>query len=197
MHAAVQAAFPPNALQDAGGRALWRIDQPSAMSKTLLIVSPMAPDLTHVVEQAGWQTTQAWQTREYRLLLDQLSPGQQWSFRLRANPVKNVRLDGWSDTKPVGHVTVKQQQDWLVSRTAANGFHIPDGPQSSAAFSVVGRDRLQFKKGGHQVSLTTATYEGVLEVDDADVLRSSLISGIGRAKAYGCGMLTLAPLPPK
>lgn len=195
MHAAVQAAFSPNSLEYANGRALWRIDRPDKTTTSLLIVSPIEPDLTHVVEQAGWQTTQAWQTREYGQLLDRLKPGQQWGFRIRANPVRNVRLRDWADTKPVGHVTVKQQEDWLVSRTATHGFQIPDGQQDTAAFSVVGRDRLQFTKGGHKVVLSTVTFEGVLKVVDADLLRAALISGIGRAKAYGCGMLTLAPLP--
>lgn len=194
MHAAVQAAFPPGALEYANGRALWRIDRPDKTTTSLLIVSPIEPDLTHVVEQAGWQTSQAWQTREYTQLLDRLTPGQQWGFRIRANPVRNVRLSDWTDTKPVGHVTVKQQEDWLVSRAARHGFQIPDGPEQTAALSVVGRDRVQFIKGGHKAVLSTATYEGVLEVVDTEALRASLISGIGRAKAYGCGMLTLAPL---
>ncbi|MBR7005526.1 MAG: type I-E CRISPR-associated protein Cas6/Cse3/CasE [Candidatus Methanomethylophilaceae archaeon] len=32
----------------------------------------------------------------------------------------------------------------------------------------------------------------MLKVTDADRFRESMVNGIGRAKAYGCGMLTVA-----
>ena len=43
------------------------------------------------------------------------------------------------------------------------------------------------------VTFRQATFDGVLRVDDPTLLRDSLVSGIGRAKGYGCGLLTLAP----
>ena len=36
-----------------------------------------------------------------------------------------------------------------------------------------------------------AAADGVLDVDDADRLRSALTEGMGRAKGYGCGLMTL------
>jgi len=42
------------------------------------------------------------------------------------------------------------------------------------------------------VTLVTVTYDGLLEVTDPDALRRTLTRGLGRAKAYGCGLLTLA-----
>ncbi|MDO0929777.1 MobF family relaxase [Streptomyces sp. TG1A-8] len=44
------------------------------------------------------------------------------------------------------------------------------------------------------VTVVTVTFEGRLEVTDPDALRRALTQGIGRARAYGCGLLTLAPL---
>ena len=37
------------------------------------------------------------------------------------------------------------------------------------------------------------TFDGSLTVTDPEKLRHALSNGIGRAKGYGCGMLTLAP----
>lgn len=196
MHAAVQSAFPPGALESAGGRALWRVDRAGDHEISLYIVSPVEPDLSHLVEQAGWQTGEMWQTRDYRPLLTRLEVGQHWAFRLTANPTFHGYKTGrdWSDTKPLAHVTVKQQETWLLDRAENAGFRVPDGPHEEAALRVVSRSTLRFTKGGHRVVVGCATFEGVLEVLDPDALARTLTSGLGRAKAYGCGLLTLAPI---
>jgi CRISPR system Cascade subunit CasE len=41
--------------------------------------------------------------------------------------------------------------------------------------------------------LSTAVFEGQLEITDTEAMRRSLTGGIGPAKGYGCGLLTLAP----
>jgi CRISPR system Cascade subunit CasE len=43
-----------------------------------------------------------------------------------------------------------------------------------------------------RVSLYTVTYEGILEITDVELFKEVLTKGIGRGKAYGCGMLTIA-----
>lgn len=196
MHAAVQSAFPPGALESSGGRALWRVDRSGAHEISLYLVSPVEPDLSHLVEQAGWQTGEMWQTRDYRPLLTRLKSGQRWAFRLTANPTFRGYKAGrnWSDTKPLAHVTVKQQQGWLLDRVEAAGFRVPDGPHEEAALQVVDRSMLRFVKGGNRVVVSSVTFEGILEISDADALVHTLTHGLGRAKAYGCGLLTLAPL---
>jgi CRISPR system Cascade subunit CasE len=35
-------------------------------------------------------------------------------------------------------------------------------------------------------------FEGILRVEDAERLRTALITGIGRGLPYGCGLLSLA-----
>jgi CRISPR system Cascade subunit CasE len=42
------------------------------------------------------------------------------------------------------------------------------------------------------IALETCTFEGVLEVADADALRAAILSGVGPGKAFGCGLLSLA-----
>ncbi len=45
----------------------------------------------------------------------------------------------------------------------------------------------------HQVKLTRVTFDGRLRVLDPAAFRRTLTSGLGKAKAYGCGLMTLAP----
>lgn len=195
MHAAIASAFPPGSLAEAGGRALWRIDTHGRDEISLFIVSPTEPDLTHIVEQAGWQTGAAWQTRDYSPVLDGLRVGSRYSFRLRANPVHSIRRGSSRDTKPVAHVTVRYQEQWLADRAHKHGFAVVSGPYDVPSLSVVERGVMRFgKDGGRKVTIAHATFEGVLEVTDAALLRRALCEGIGRAKAYGCGLITLAPV---
>ncbi len=62
------------------------------------------------------------------------------------------------------------------------------------ALLVHDRETVRFQRQGSTVTLVTATYDGICEVTDADALRTALVAGIGRAKGYGCGLLTLAPV---
>ncbi|MET9201499.1 type I-E CRISPR-associated protein Cas6/Cse3/CasE [Gordonia sp. NPDC003585] len=198
MHAAVESAFPPKAQGPKDSRPLWRVDSPTRDETYLYIVSATEPDLSHVVEQAGWQTGDMWQTRSYLPVLDGLRPGGRYAFRLRANPVRSARKTPDGDTKPVAHVSEKYQLAWLTDRAESRGFEIPDDSAGDRALRIVERGTMRFGKSGQPpgakgvVTIGFATYEGILVVSDADVLRGSLISGIGRAKAYGCGLMTLA-----
>lgn len=191
MHAAVESAFAPEAFDRESARTLWRIDK-SEDRTALIVASPVEPDLTHLVEQAGWQTGELWQTLPYGPLLNQLDDGQLWRFRLVANPTYAGRQDGWDDTKPRGHVTVKKQEGWLLDRCLKHGFSVPDGPSGTTELTITERRTERFSRGNSRVTLTVAAYEGHLRVTDPALLRAALTHGIGRAKAYGCGLITLA-----
>ena len=39
-----------------------------------------------------------------------------------------------------------------------------------------------------------AQFDGALRITDVELFRKSLLSGMGRGKAYGMGLLTLVPL---
>lgn len=186
MHAAVLSAFPPTPAPSEG-RVLWRVDR-DGPSTVLYLLSPSRPDLTHLVEQAGWPASDAepWQTRSYETLLARLTVGQEWAFRLRANPVKAAKDIG----KRVPHVTVDQQIGWLQSRCEGHGFTIPDG-QFGPAVTVTERGVVSFGRAGGRVTLATAQFDGLLVIKDLEAFRSALMNGIGRAKGYGCGLLTI------
>jgi CRISPR system Cascade subunit CasE len=96
-------------------------------------------------------------------------------------------------TQRYGHVTVTQQTDWLLQRASRNGFVISEGFDKQPDVIVRGRRSWKFTRQEHTVTLSTAVFEGRLEVAEPDALRSALTRGIGPAKGYGCGLLTLAP----
>ncbi|WP_458686372.1 type I-E CRISPR-associated protein Cas6/Cse3/CasE [Nocardia tengchongensis] len=200
-HAAVLASFPPGAATHSGGdgRVLWRIDQ-RGNEIHLYVVSPSEPDFTHIVEQAGWPTTAAWATRKYDQLLDTLAVGQAWHFRLTANPVRSAltRPDA-AAAKVRGKATgmnAPDQLNWLRRKATDAGFAMaesgPPGPREDDV-RIISRDTLTFRRGKATINLSVASFEGTLLVADPDRLRAALTTGIGRAKGYGCGLLTLAP----
>lgn len=178
----------------------------------LYVVTQSMPSWEHLTEQAGWpsansETAQA-EIRDYEPLLKRLRPGDHFAFRLTANPTKSVRPASASGSKPsrgkrVAHVTARQQLDWLISKANGLGFEIPP-PTSPVTASdgeldvrISDRQLRSFTKGRNQsrrVTVATATFDGHLVIRDADKLRTALVDGIGPAKAYGCGLLTLAPL---
>lgn len=198
LHAAVMAGFADDR-PTVDGRVLWRLDVYNPHRVVLYTVSPDKPDFTHIVEQAGWPTTETWETRCYDPLLKSLLSGQQWQFRLTANPVRSGLRAGWSDTKPLGHVTVKQQEHWLIQRSKNAGFRLVPCTAARGGgdfdLAVVDRSIRRFRRKDGQVTIVTATFEGYLEVTEPEALRRALTHGIGRAKSYGCGLLTLARPP--
>lgn len=195
MHAAVRAGFPNYVdYEHRSARTLWRLDTHAPATAHLYVVSPGKPDLTHLVEQAGWPTTEAWDTRDYDRLLDSLRRGQQWAFRLTANPVHNGRkTEEAKDTQRFGHLREQEQADWLVHRSERHGFAIARQRDELPNLALHHRQTISFKRGGGSVTIATATYDGVLEIVDVETFRGALTRGIGHAKAYGCGLLTLAP----
>jgi CRISPR system Cascade subunit CasE len=193
VHAAVLAGFPAGRAVTPEGRVLWRIDHHNRQA-VLYLVSPHRPDLTHLVESVGWPTTEGWATRDYTMLLDRLTTGQRWGFRLAANPVHSGRKADSVRSQRFGHVTVTQQTDWLLSRAEKHGFTVPMGDQKEPDVAVVGRRTLRFSRQGRTVTLDTALFEGQLDITDPSALRAALTQGIGHGKAYGCGLLTLAPV---
>jgi CRISPR system Cascade subunit CasE len=184
LHAAVEAGFPRGS---DSGRNLWRVDTLSG-ARYLLVLSRRKPDFTHIVEQYGWpESGQTWESNDYAAFLRDIAKEQVWRFCLCANPVRSVHSDEEEKRgKVCAHVTAEQQKRWLANRSGKNGFSL-DGK-----FAVVERGMKQFDRKGERVTLETATFEGFLTVTDSALLCRALTDGIGRAKAYGCGLMTLA-----
>lgn len=196
VHAAVMSCFPPAAHQE--GRVLWRMDRDDNRV-ALYIVSPTAPSFEHLQEQAGWSNQESWDIRTYDRALDRLMAGQEYAFRLTANPTRVVTGEGGKKRRHA-HVTADQQLGWLTDRASALGVEFIDaggafeGEEMVPSAAVTSREVMRFKRKGSTVTVARTQFDGALRIGDVDSVRKALTVGIGRAKAYGCGLLTLAPL---
>ncbi|MFJ1746391.1 type I-E CRISPR-associated protein Cas6/Cse3/CasE [Streptomyces sp. NPDC088116] len=213
MHGAVNMSFPiPPPRDGSGPRVLWRIDRDTAAETLLFIVSPTRPDLTHLVDQAGWPAADGpgWTTFAYGQFLTALAKGDTWGFRLTANPVHSIHHQHskkGEPTKRAAHRTPHHQMRWLLDRQERAGFEIVQKPEERRLLErgdeheLIVRDQrpLQFRRppakaSRDDVRFTKVTFDGRLRVTDPDVLRRTLTHGLGKAKAYGCGLMTLAPV---
>ncbi len=139
-------------------------------------------------------------------------PGQRLRFRLRANPTKRVaakneRLGGVMAGKRVGLTAEAEQLRWLLRRADAGGFRIPGEwveakhpetgePVQLPNFRVDivpdGRDRND--KPDHDGAFLAVRFDGVLVVTDPPAFRETVAAGLGSAKAFGFGLLSVAPV---
>ncbi len=202
LHAAVLGGFPG----PAHGRTLWRLDQGDHRLE-LIVVSPDPPDLSHLAEMGGWAPHPP-EIADYRPFLDGITAGANYHFRIRANTVRSTKsgVDAGKRGRVINVGSRDSQEQWFVARAQDAGFHIPsdkhdltatDGtPIARRNLALTRRETMRFtKKAGDRVvpvTLATAQFDGRLQVDDPVVLRAALTNGIGRGKAYGCGLLTLA-----
>lgn len=234
MHAAIAGSFPSGvgaldagtALEEERGRVLWRVDQQKDGGACLYIVSPTRPSLVGLNEQIGSPDIEpAWQTRDYAPFLEHLAMGQRYAFRLVANPTVSRSARG-SNPDAINkqgnrirlpHLTVVQQEAWLVGKAAyngtgievpelflrqdftratRNGFEVLQDEKGIPRLIVSNSRELSFRKESQRKSITLAMaqYDGVLEVTDAGALRHALTNGIGHGKGFGCGLMTLARL---
>ncbi len=179
-HGAIEEAFPER------GRKLWRLDT-LAGKRYLLLVSEEKPDLTDAVRQFG--TEAGWESRKYSPFLEQIRNGDRRRFRVTANPVITKSAGTGNAGSVLAHVTPVYQEKWLADRAEKNGFLL-----EPERFSAVSDTWVTFRKGsdhGRTVSFRAVTFEGELTVTDANLFRELLVNGLGREKAYGCGLLTV------
>lgn len=196
MHAVIMkaAGSPPEA---GTGRVLWRVDHGAVTS--LYLLTPTVPDCEQIVAEAGVPGGQA-RSLDYSPFLGRLEEGQVWAFRLTANPSRAVPRGPGTRGKLQGHVTVEQQRKWLIDRAPGYGFELlPAGDdESESLVTVVRRGRPVFGRYNpqqgrrEQVTINQTVYEGLMRVTSPEALRGALVEGMGRSKAYGCGLMTLA-----
>lgn len=180
-HGAIESSF-------AGERKrnLWRIDQLNEQLY-VMILSETEPDFSSFCAQFS-RSDSSWETKSYNGLLDRIKNGDKWRFRITANPTKSVpdRKDG-NRGKVYAHITKDHQKKWIMDRSEKNGFLLTDD-----SYDVVQEKWFRFyKRESRTISLLAVTYEGILEVTDTELFRNALISGIGRGKAYGMGLITV------
>lgn len=179
---------------------LWRLDWLNGIP-ALYLVTKTRPDLNAAQQEWGMPGREP-ECHSYDKRLSSLSEGQEWSFRLTANPTRRVKPregDTHTSAYRVAHRGPKYQREWLGMQGDRHGFSVLGEaittPLKMYSFPkcVTTRDKLVLDTS--EVTFGSVTFTGRLEVTDADKFRDALSVGIGRAKAYGCGLMTIAPAP--
>lgn len=158
------------------------------------------PDLTLVVQSLAdprWERLPEGYVleAEYKRadsVLDAAQPGRWLRFRLVANPSRKTETvrpgeEAPRNSRRVALTGDDERLDWLIRRGEAGGFAVGHDLRIDPLrpFEEAGRRR-------DRIYVRSARYEGVLRVTDAERFRTSLREGIGPAKAYGCGLLSIA-----
>ena len=167
-------------------RILWRVDNLSG-KMYLLVVSENSPDFS-TLEPQVCNNGDLGETKNYTRFLSGIKDGQKLRFRFRGNPIRNIPGKDGERGKVVPHVSDEYKRKWLVDVAGRNGFIV-----EPSEFLIVDSGMHRFYKSnkGKPVQITHATFEGMLTVTDSELFTAAMCKGIGRAKAYGCGLMTV------
>ncbi len=153
--------------------------------------------------------------KPYSEFLDSLSAGQTFCYRIVGNPVHYAeRPNHPGHYFRAMHATTDQKIEWLARQGERKGFELISFPSVESRIerfskketpkgtpSRTTRDRrnpprpiptTRPSSRGVGVTLAMSTFEGKLRITDPDALRGALTTGVGKAKAYGCGLMTLS-----
>lgn len=186
LHRTVMRAFPQHDGSDARAafRVLFRLEFDRERRPVALVQSAVQPAWDKLPEGYLLQH----ESKEISGFLDAIESGRRFRFRLLANPSKKV-ANGGRNSRRVALLDEAQQRDWLRRRAERGGFELPvDDGLLIAPKRPLGKGG----KGRPGLHVRPVLYEGLLTVTDADAFRQTLIAGIGPAKAYGCGLLSVA-----
>ena len=151
----------------------------------LLIVSPMAP------QKPDWCPTDCFKTK---VIPDDFFAAGTFRFSLLANPTRKVRSDASGNrTKNGRRLPLTSREDllaWIRRKAETGGFSLGDDDES---VRTVPKPRSYFQKSGASGVHYAVEFQGILTITDAELFRRTFTTGIGSAKAFGFGMLALAP----
>ncbi len=188
LHRTVLSAFAP--ALPAGERVLFRVDTPRGnASPALLVQSQTEPDWRWADALPGYLLCPA----QYKPIELELRPGQVLSFRLRANPTvkKKSHQDGKeppANGVRLGLLREESQRAWLERKGEQHGFRVLRVVIAPEAIQTARKPGLE--KG---LSHVAVRYDGLLQVTDGELLLQAMRGGIGSAKAFGFGLLSLGP----
>lgn len=124
-------------------------------------------------------------------LAEKLRVGQILAFRLRANPTRRLgKAAGKDQGKRVGIYDEESQIRWLERKAEAGGFRI-----LSLTVRRDGKLRDYIPRQDDaptKLELLSVQFDGLLQVLDPQLLITTVESGVGSAKGFGFGLLSLA-----
>jgi len=142
-----------------------------------------------------------------------LKVGDRLGFSLRANPTRtrkdengNVRRhDVVMDAlfKEASRADVRRDiidregRRWFLAQAARSGFKVvqddesPDEKEDKLALHIDGYDQWRFSRLGKAGRISVLGFSGAIEIVDPALFLEKVANGIGRAKAYGCGLILI------
>ncbi|GAA2932902.1 type I-E CRISPR-associated protein Cas6/Cse3/CasE [Streptomyces enissocaesilis] len=155
---------------------------------TLLVQTDHTPDLTALPTSYGTA-----RTLDLAPLLNSLTPGRTMRYRITAAPTI-ARSAGSPTRHPVTgkrrgkitHLTGDEAIAWWRRRAAAVGLE-------PVTVSSLPRPFPRARSTRSSPYFTLTQFDGVAHITDNGLLTHALKNGIGRAKSYGAGLLSLAP----
>lgn len=134
-------------------------------------------------------------------LSNKLAERQVLAFRLRANPTKRLgKAAGDDKGKRVGIYDEQEQLKWLREKLEGNdhrqsvgGFRLKR-VQISRQEKIENGEAINRANRSHDLKMFSVQFDGVLEIVDLAKAIRSIECGIGSAKGFGFGLLSVAPL---
>lgn len=195
LHRTVMRGFPENLPPEE--RVLFRLDEDRDGRPILLVQSQTAPDWGGLPADYLLQADpfDPIPNPAVKRVAPAFAPGQWLRFRLRANPTVKQDRPGRKQGKRVGVAGEEKQLEWLARKAEAGGFLVrPDDVRVSEPGRAFGHTKKDPDSGkSHQLEFRVVQFDGLLQVTDPAGLAEALRAGIGSAKGFGCGLLSLAP----
>ncbi len=207
LHKTVMRAFPGDAGPSARSAlaVLHRLDQDRGDRLVLLVQSRTRPvverwpagyvlDMGGDIDLAFSGVGENPAVRNVERERAALRPGARFAFRLRANTTKKIDTKSAADgaRRHGRRVPVRGDDErlrWFARRAEAAGFAVDQNEVRITEVAASGG------RGGKSVTVAGAVFEGILVVSDVDRFVRALEAGIGPAKAYGFGLLSIAKAP--
>jgi CRISPR system Cascade subunit CasE len=202
LHRTLMRAFPDNAGPSSRKQhgVLYRVDEDVRRGRVVLLVqSATRPDFARLPAgyildlgddfDLGAGVSENPAVRMVNEERERIVVDDRFAFRLRANTTKKIpKLDSATKapTKNGKRVPVRGDDGrlaWLARHAQKGGF----APEDVRVTEVPTRSG----GGGRELTFAGAIFEGRLRVTNADAFRAALAEGIGPAKAFGFGLLSI------
>jgi CRISPR system Cascade subunit CasE len=207
LHRTILSAFSQKENDSSGARhqfgMLHRLDIDRRSGRvTLLVQSRERPDWSRLPDDYLEETdTENPACKPIEEIYNSLRPGARLTFRLRANPTRKIDTRSGPDGKRRNgkRVDLRREGDriaWLKRKAEASGFRLLSVRLNNDVVNL--RAQPENKFTGKRVQTGRLTFgsilfEGELEVTNSEAFLQALVSGIGSGKAYGFGLLSIAP----
>ncbi len=173
---------------------LFRVDPLLGGRVAIQVQSSIRPDWNYAFQNATFLLAAPPQVQPFDPVF---TAGESLRFRLLANPTRRLsRGSAGPDGKPVDPkwigkrvpVPFDQLQDWLNRQAEKSGFRIRELSSLHSGYLFISQG-----PGTYGADLFSVQYDGILEVEDPVRFQDAVVHGLGPAKGFGFGLLSVTP----